>query len=393
MQQARSNFVTIPGLVILLVLALAAAYAGIGLLFAALAALFLLCLICRLWAEGALKKIGFGAGGRALCGFPGDELSLPLSVFNDKFLPVVWLSADLKIGEGECIALKDGNEAVFSWIMPHQKLAWDEPVKAVKRGVRRLSSVDMVSGDGFGLAWTANSMELKDDIEVFVFPAILPVDITVLVRKLSEMEAYSKGWYTDPTLIKNTVPYGPGESIRDISWRLLAKQGELVVNKKEKLDARRMCLVLDLESFSYETTTETASGTTVVLSVREEAMEHMLSVAASVIDKASSSGIRCSLVIPGYGERRAEVIAPEEAEFQAETLLRALATVEYGGGDCSVPYVRMLDDCHKLGQLFCLTLDPEGSMKRLAGLEAPVWYITPGRACGDRVIPEEDILR
>ena len=393
MQQSRSNFVTVPGLVILLVLALAAAYAGIGLLFAALAALFLLCLTCRLWAEGSLRKIAFGAGGRALCGFPGDELSLPISVSNDKFLPVVWLSADLKIGEDDCIALRDGSEAVFSWIMPHQKLAWDEPVKAVKRGVRTLSSVDMVSGDGFGLAWTANSMQLKDAVEVFVFPAILPVDITVLVRKLSEMEAYSKGWYADPTLIKNTVPYGPGESIRDISWRLLAKQGELVVNKKEKLDARRMCLILDLESFSCETVTETPSGPSVVYMVREEALEHMLSVAASVIDKASSSGIRCSVVIPGYGDHRAEVMIPEEAGSQAEMLLRALAAVDYGGGECSVPFGQMLDEWHKLGQFFCFTGIAEESMKRLGGLEAPVWYVTPESKSADHVIPEEDMLR
>ena len=43
MQQIRSNFITVPGLIILFVLAFIAAYLGIGLLFAVLAAVFLLC--------------------------------------------------------------------------------------------------------------------------------------------------------------------------------------------------------------------------------------------------------------------------------------------------------------------------------------------------------------
>ncbi len=393
MQQSRSNFVTIPGLVILFVLALAAAYAGIGLLFAALTALFLLCLLSRLWAEGSLKKLGFGMDAKDICGFPGDELCLPVRISNDKFLPVIWLSADLGIGEEDCVAPKDGSEAVFSWIMPRQKLSWDEPLKALRRGVKRISSVDLVSGDGFGLAWTASTADLSKDMQIFVFPAILPADITVLTRKLSEMEAWSKGRYTDPTLVNSTVPYGPGESVRDISWRLLAKQGELLVNKKEKLDTRRMCLVLDFESFSYETATETGSGTASVFHVRGEAFEHMLSLAASVIDKASSSGIRCSAVLPGYGKHGAEMIIPEEAELQAETLLRALASVKYGGGKCVLPHAQMMEEYHKLGQFFCLTASPAESMERLAGLEVPVWYISTSEAGGDHVIPEEDILR
>ncbi len=392
MQQSRSNFVTIPGLVILFVLALAAAYAGIGLLFAALTALFLLCLLSRLWAEGSLKKLGFGMDSKDICGFPGDELCLPVRISNDKFLPVIWLSADLGIGEEDCVAPKDGSEAVFSWIMPRQKLSWDEPLKALRRGVKRISSVELVSGDGFGLAWTASTADLGKDMQIFVFPAILPADITVITGKLSEMEAWSRGRYTDPTLVKNTVPYGPGENVRDISWRLLAKQGELLVNKKEKLDTRRMCLVLDFESFSYETATETGSGTATVFNVRGEAFEHMLSLAASVIDKASSSGIKCSLVLPGCGKRGAEIIVPEEAELQAETLLRALAEVEYEGGECVLPCARMMDEYHKLGQFFCLTASPAESMERLAGLEAPVWYISSGEAA-DHVIPEDDILR
>ena len=392
MQQSRSNFVTIPGLVILFVLALAAAYAGIGLLFAAITALFLLCLMSRLWAEGSLKKLDFGMDGKDICGFPGDELSLPVRISNDKLLPVVWLSADLGIGEDECVAPKDGSEAVFSWIMPRQKLSWDEPLKALRRGVLRIPSADLVSGDGFGLAWTASTVKLSEDMEIYVFPSILPVDITVLTRRLSEMEAYSKGRYTDPTLVQNTIPYSPGESVRDISWRLLAKQGELLVNKKEKLDTRRMCLVPDFESFSYETTTETGSGAAAVFHVHKEAFEHMLSLAASVIDKTSSSGIRCSLVLPGCGKRGAEIIVPEEAELQAESLLRALAEVEYEGGECVLPCARMMDEYHKLGQFFCLTASPKESMERLAGLESPVWYISSGEAA-DHVIPEEDILR
>ena len=393
MQQIRSNFVTIPGLVLLFALALISAYLGIGLLFAVLAALFLLFLISRLWADGSLKKTVLTAENTELLGFPGDIFYIHTRIFNKKFLPVIWLSVDYLIEEGACISAEIENDAVFSWVMPYQKLSWREPVKAVHRGVYSISEAGISSGDGFGLSELSDTTALKNSIEAVVFPSLIPVDVSVILRKLTELEASSRGYYTDPTLIKNILPYSAGDSFKDLNWRILARQGELVVNKKEKLDALRMCLVLDIESCSYEEITESPSGAVTIYRIYKNEFEHMLSVAASVAEAAAASGAVCSLVIPGYGKREAEVVIPDDIKSQTEQLLRSLAAVDYSGGICKMPFDRLDDDYHSLGQLFCLTNSVEVSQKRFEAFDLPLWYISRSGKGLDHVIAEAEILK
>ena len=391
MQQTRSNFITVPGLIILFLLAFIAAYIGIGLLFAVLTAIFLLCLISRLWADNSLKKLELKIGRGELCGFPGDELFLPVEIKNDKFLPVIWLSTDLQIDEDACISA-DSEDAVFSWVMPYQKLSWDEPVKALRRGVYKMSSLNIVSGDGFGLSELSAPRKLKYDIEAVVYPSLIPVDISVILKKLTELEASPRGYYTDPTLIKTVLPYSSGDSYKDLNWRILARGGELVVNKKEKLDTLRLCIIVDLESYSYEQISEGPSGSQTIYRVREESLEHALSLAASLVDAAASAGAVCSVVIPSCGKRPAEVAVPEERSSQTALLLKALAAVDYHGGACGIPFGQIEDIYHRLGQFFCITYSVHDSRERFDPFDFPVWYISPQEERSDHVIPEQEIL-
>ena len=390
MQQIRSNFITIPGLVILFALAFIAAYLGMGFLFAVLVAVFLLCLVSRLWADNSLKKLDFEIDAAELCGFPGDELYFPVKISNNKFLPVIWLSAHLQIDDGACIT--SGDDAFFSWVMPYQKLSWTERVRAERRGVCTVSKLDLLSGDGFGLSELTVPRDLKYKIEAVIYPAIFSVDVSVLLRKLTELEASGKGYYTDPTLLKTVTPYTYGDSYKDLNWRILARGGELVVNKKEKLDALRMSIIIDIESYSHEEISDSPSSTSPSYYVDQESFEHALSLAASISDAAVCAGAVCSVIIPAYDKRPSEMVVPEERTAQSELLLRALAAVDYHGGPAKIPYARIEDEFHRLGQLFCITASADESRSRFDKLDALIWYISSANEYSDHVIPEQEIL-
>jgi uncharacterized protein (DUF58 family) len=170
---------------------------------------------------------------------------------------------------------------------------------------------------------------------------------------MSELEKYDRGFYTDNTLISSIRDYREGDSFRDVNWRLLAKQDSVQVNVHEKLAMRRVCLMPDLESFVYTTVVESPDGErSVQRVVREENMEHMLSILASVIMGVHERGVLCSLVIPAIGDAPAKLVMPLVQEMQVMELLTALAELEYHGEETSIPADELLDNIHNLGQLF-----------------------------------------
>ena len=265
-------------------------------------------------------------------------------------------------------------------------------MRALRRGICTFSSLNIVSGDGFGLSELSAPRDLKYDIDAVVYPSLLPVDISVILKKLTELEASPRGYYTDPTLIKTVLPYSSGDSYKDLNWRLLARGGGLVVNKKEKLDTLRLCVIVDLESYSYEQISEGPSGSQTICHVHEDSLEHALSLAASIADAAALSGAICSVVIPSYGKRTANVAIPEERSSQTALLLKALAAVDYQGGASEIPFGQIEDEYHRLGQLFCITSSVHDSRERFDSFDFPVWYISPKEENSDHVISEQEIL-
>ena len=404
MQQIKSNFVNPAGLAVIAVLALLSAYFGIDLLFAVLMGAFFVCLVSWLWTRSALNRLKFGSDRSEVCGFPGDELQVKVSLTNDKLLPVVWLRADLAAGEGDCVASDTEDPAVFSWVMPHQSLDWTERLGCVRRGVREFTSVETSSGDGFGLSEASKSLVLERPFRAVVFPSLMDVDVSRILSRLSELEASRKGFYSDPTLIKSVRDYSGGDSFKDINWRLLARGDKMLVNVKEKMDVRRTCLILDIESFSVTEEIATQAGTRREHRLLEKEFEHMLSLAASVAAKLSNKGVVCSLVIPGYlvkkessieHEARAErVILPDESASQAEILLTALAEIDYHGGPAKFPLEQISAEYHKLGQPFCFASSRRRAQDKLElALPAAVWYVLPEDDGSGRVIEETELLR
>lgn len=376
MKQPGSNLVSLTGLVLLAVLILVAAYFDMPRLEAFLVLVLVLCLAAYLWAKFALSRVEVDIPGEDVCAFPDQNLELDAAVHNRKMLPLIWL--DLCFPTAGCACLKPHSDdlqpdaggelqqedlrAAFLWVMPHQTIRWKMRALAVRRGVCRVESLGLVSGDGFGLAAKTKKLPLSAAFRFVVYPRIVPVDVSLILNNLSEMESAKNGFYTDRTLLETTRDYREGDSFKNINWRVLARRDELQVNVYEKLTMRRVCFVPDMYSFTYMGEVEQGIQRVKCRLTDHEALERMFSLLASLVLRLHERGVICSLVIPGCGEEQERVIIPENAEMQVMQLLTALAEIDYDSAEHSLPVETLSVERHKLGQLYVLSRNWENSV-------------------------------
>ena len=361
-ERLQSSGLTSPiGLGILLALFLLSAYFRVTAAESVLAVLLLLCLVSYLWARFSLRRVEVALEGGDCRAFPGELMQVRAGLYNRKFLPLIWLDARFPCGENPCVSPEEeGEESVgerFAWIMPHQRLSWTQTARAMRRGVCRVDGMGLSSGDGFGLTTRYETAPLPAPFRFVVYPEIIPVDPSIILRNMSRLETSEQGFYPDNTLIRTIRPYQEGDSFRDINWRLLARQVELQVNMREKLSMRRVCFVPDLESWSYleQVTTEEGTGPQVRLHSRE--LERAISLIASLILRLQEQKVLCSLVVPGFGDTAARIVIPTDRSTQGIELLTALAELDYPGGPARLPFEEMDAGRHLLGQPFVLSYD------------------------------------
>lgn len=413
MKQPGSNFVSWIGLGLLAVLILVAAYFDMDTLESFLIIVLLVCLVAFVWGRLSLRKIEVECESEDCCGFPGQMLELPSRLHNRKLLPLIWLDLSFPIGSKTCIApdaesvdeeapVKTGDRelrSTFLWLMPHQTLSWKQRAMAVHRGVCRVESVKLYSGDGFGLSTQTGTAQLPCAVRYVVYPKIVPVEVSLILNNMSEMESAKNGFYTDRTLLENTRDYREGDSFKNINWRLLARRDEVQVNVYEKLTMRRVCFMPDMLSFTHMEEVGEASDKHDERVVEREEMEEMFSLMASLIVKLHERGVLCALVVPSIGETTEQIVIPENAETQVMELLGALAEIDYNAEETALPHEAIAMERHKLGQIYVMSRSIERSIlasdPRAAEELAAISIVqeNPGLGDGDRGIFTETDFR
>ena len=416
MKQPGSNFVSWIGLGLLAVLILVAAYFDLAKLEGFLVIVLIICLIAFVWGRFSLRCIEVETDGEDCCGFPGQVLELPARVRNRKMLPLIWLDMCFPIGGKTCIApaadaLAEEDDhrgkavqrelrSTFLWVMPHQSISWKQKAAAMHRGVCRIETLTMRSGDGFGLSTQSGKAELPCAVRYVVYPKIVPVDVSLILNNMSEMESAKNGFYTDRTLLENTRDYREGDSFKNINWRLLARRDEIQVNVYEKLTMRRVCFIPDMFSFTHLEEVGEANDKHEERVTETENMEAMFSLLASLIVKLHERAVLCSLVIPAIGDTPERLVIPENAETQIMELLGALAEIDYSSQEIRLPSEAVAMERHKLGQIYVLSKNLERSVltadKRAAeelGAISILQESPEGVAEGDRGIFTETDFR
>lgn len=358
MKQKESNWATRGGLLLLILLIPAASYFRMPYLRIFLILLLFLCIASMLWAGKALSSVEVAIEGkgkaRRVALFPGRKTELTIRLKNKSLLPIVWMKLFLPTGEKKLLAFADGGEEqAFAWIMPGQEISYQQEIQALRRGIFAPNTIEISSGDGFGLKESIRSFQPKGLPSIVIFPALFPVQPKPLIRKMTELEEARSGIYKDPTLIRTVRDYEVHDNAKDINWRQLAKEGKLSVNIREEEDYRRLSLLLDLESFVYEEESFDADGTLRKKRIlKEEGMERMLSLAGSLIRTFSEKGICCSLIIPSYAGKKSRLLLAGKSKRRVDSMLTALAEIDYEGEKTELPLKELAEKRHVLGPVF-----------------------------------------
>lgn len=115
-----------------------------------------------------------------------------------------------------------------------------------------------------------------------------------------------------------TRPYVPGDNLRHINWKALARRGQTVVNLYEEERAAEVTLVLDGRDRVYRP-----------LGGRQP-FEHAVRACAALCDSAVRDGHRTSLLL--YGERL-EWVFSSSGRVHREKLLQGLARADLGSSE------------------------------------------------------------
>lgn len=255
----------------------------------------------------------------------GGRLEVTISLTNAKLLPMVWLRLrdEWPMGlEPQGFVLDKVLAMDYQTLNQTLTLRWYERVRrryhvrCVRRGLHRFGPAQLEAGDPFGIAGVDRAVPGRE--EIVVLPRVLDVPGLELLtgRPLVEAPAV-RSLARDPTELRGTRPYLPGDSLRAVNWRATARTGALHTNEFEPTAVAAVRLLLD-----------TAVLDQAWMGVDPERVELLCVVAASLATAFAARGHAVGLASNARlaGDWRPVDIEPSDGSLDdvLETLARVL---------------------------------------------------------------------
>ena len=285
----------------------------------------------RIWARHVLDHVTLTMEADRNYLLPGDVCRVAFAVDNPKWLPLIWLTLRFPLlhdgpilpeHHWEIVDLPAGNDTVrsyyeknVSFLMWHQRIAFSGTFRAQHRGLLQLETVKLLSGDGLCLCAREVEFPLPRPLELVVFPRLVPVSAAWFRKTSWELETGARGLNDDPTVIRNVRTYQPGDNVKALNYRLMARGQGAMVNVYEKISPRRAAFLLDGGSFRE---------------LPPEQFEEALEILASLLTKLAEEQVSLSVLTsrPASGRSAFDRCRERRQLPQILTLLAAADTGE-----------------------------------------------------------------
>jgi uncharacterized protein (DUF58 family) len=254
----------------------------------------------------------------------GSELEITMSITNAKLLPLVWMRvrdewpAGLEpLGFALRPVSHHGTQAFIQTVSVrwYERLRRRYRVRCGARGLHRFGPVALEAGDSFGIAGESRRLEARE--EFAVLPRVLEVPgFELLIGQPLVEEAVAHSLACDPTALRGTRAYRPGDPLRAINWRATARRGELYTNEFDPTSLAAVRLLLDVG----------VAGNT-WQAIDPERMELLCVVAASLAAASAVRGFGVGLASNALLARDWRTVDIEPAEGALPEVLEALARV------------------------------------------------------------------
>jgi uncharacterized protein (DUF58 family) len=277
-----------------------------------------------IWRRYGLRNLRYSRAFSETRGFPGDEITLEITLENAKVLPLPWIEVEdefpdelgypgteLDVSTLPKVGLF---RTIFS-IRPYERVRRRYRVVCTRRGRHRFGPAVLSTGDIFGFA--SSRREFEDTDYLVVYPRVRPVTEFGLPAKqpFGDMKPLRR-LIEDPLQISGVRPYVPGDAPKRIHWRASARTDVLQSKQYEPTADPIMAVFLDVNTFEH-------FWEGLNTDLLELAIEAAASIVAHGLDERRQVGLYVNA--PLHGGERSVRISPSRHPDQLRRALEALA--------------------------------------------------------------------
>ena len=221
----------------------------------------------------------------------GDDVPLDVTVWNDKPLPVWWVSVDDSATPATVIReqpLVRGETRDRAILRSHWSVGWYERVvrhftiAADRRGLYSFGPARLTVADLFG--YGVATEERVATATLIVRPRTLPVRVASQQHIPTGDARNRHSLFEDTDLFAGVRPYRPGDPMRRVHWRATARTGMTVSKRFDPSQTQTILVALDVQTMSGRIWTND-----------EEMVESLMVAASSLARRALLEGASCGL--------------------------------------------------------------------------------------------------
>lgn len=274
--------------------------------------------VAELWTRFGLRRLHYERTlGRDRTVW-GEDIPLDVAVWNDKALPVPWLSVDDDVSAG--VALRDEPltaSAVTGVVTLRSRwtVGWYERVTrhfmlaSDHRGQYFLGPAHITVADLFGQGGATKDQD--DRASYIVRPRTLPVRM-VSQRQTPAGDLRTRhSMFEDPSLFAGVRPYRAGDPMKRVHWRATARTGVPVSKRFDPTRAQNIMIALDVQVMSGS-----------VWANDEELVESLMVAASSLVRYSLLEGASCGLaaMARSHAVNGFALVAPRTGRDQLSTI-------------------------------------------------------------------------
>lgn len=258
------------------------------------------------WNRVALDRVRYARALSATRAFPGDEVTLTLTVVNGKPLPLPGLTIDDELPEAlrperreTTLGATPGRRVLrlATGVGPFERVTWRIPLRCLGRGLHQIGPATLRAGDPFG--FFTNRQVRPGVAELLVYPRVVSLAALGLPPRRPFGETpVARYPLADPARVIGARDYTPEDPFRSIHWKATARQMRLQVRVHEPTTAPQLVVFLNLDTFDHYwegldvETAERAIETTAAIAVWAAAQRYAVGVYANGIVAGSDQALR-----------------------------------------------------------------------------------------------------
>ncbi|TYP72499.1 DUF58 domain-containing protein [Paenibacillus methanolicus] len=246
-----------------------------------------------------MRKLSYERAFSVRSCFEGERIEMIERIRNEKRLPVPWLRVEsqlrsgLLFGGGDNLDVSSGslyqNHASLFSLGGRRQITRRHQVRCAKRGVYRLTSAAISSGDLFGLFRAWRTVSLNAELTVYPLPAERS-ELGLPAHSWQGDVAVRRWIMEDPFLVSGVRTYQNGDPLKNVNWGATARTGTLQVRKHDYTADYRLAVLLNVEDHAgmWQAVTDT------------ELIEHGIRKAAGLMQLAEEQGLAFGFASNGH---------------------------------------------------------------------------------------------